>query len=162
VRCYFRQQGQQQLSNVKQLAVYGDCAQMNQDHELNLLLHLAAADTMDLEASLRGQQQQLAQLLSLQLLPCGTAATDASQGAVGQQQREMAAVEKLPLLDLTQPVRITAPPETSGKDRLARYPRQQQLLSSVTVTTGTPGSTLALHAFSVANVANVQEEMKCN
>lgn len=97
------------------MAACTHCAQMNQDHELNLLLHLAAADTMDLEASLRNQQQQVAQLLSLQLLPCGTAATDASQGAAGRQQREVAVVGKLPVLDLAAPVRITAPQETSGK-----------------------------------------------
>lgn len=89
--------------------------QMGQDHELNMLLHLAASDTMELEASLRGHQQRVAQLLGLQLLPCGTAAADASQAAVGQQQHEVAAVMKLPLLDLTEPMSILTPQAKPGE-----------------------------------------------
>lgn len=80
-----------------------------------MLLHLAAADTMELEASLRGHQQRVAQLLSLQLLPCGTSAADASLAAVGQQQREVAAVVKLPLLDLTEPMSILTPQAKPGE-----------------------------------------------
>jgi hypothetical protein len=99
--------------------------QMGQDHELNMLLHLAAADTMELEASLRGHQQRVAQLLSLQLLPCGTAAADASQAAVGQQQREVAAVMQLPLLDLTQPLSILAPQAKPGERSGATQPRRR-------------------------------------
>lgn len=80
-----------------------------------MLLHLAAADTMELEASLRGHQQRVAQLLSLQLLPCGMAAADASLAAVGQQQHEVAAVMKLPLLDLTEPMSILTPQAKPGE-----------------------------------------------
>lgn len=100
--------------------------QMSQDHELNMLLHLAAADTMELEASLRAHQQHVAQLLSLRLLPCGTAAAEASQNAVRQQQREVAAVLKLPVLDLAAPARILAPQDLAGKLPEWRAVQQRQ------------------------------------
>jgi len=83
------------------------CLQMQDDHELNQLLHLAAADTVELEAALHSHQQRVLQALNMQLLPCGSAAAEAAQAAVGQQKREVGVVEKLPLLDLTEPVLVT-------------------------------------------------------
>jgi hypothetical protein len=88
--------------------------QLVQDHELNQLLHLAGADTWELYAILRTQQQRLQQLLTLQLMPCVTAVTEAAQGAVGQQQREAAVVGKLPLLALTAPVQIAGAHDATG------------------------------------------------
>lgn len=80
---------------------------MQDDHELNQLLHLAAADTVELEAALHSHQQRVLQVLNMHLLPCSSAAAEAAQAAVGQQKREVGVVEKLPLLDLTEPVLVT-------------------------------------------------------
>jgi hypothetical protein len=88
--------------------------QLVQDHELNQLLHLAGADTWELYAVLRAQQQRLQQVLTLQLTPCVTVVTEAAQGAVGQQQREAAYVGKLPLLALTAPVQIAGAHNAAG------------------------------------------------
>lgn len=80
--------------------------QIQDDHDLNQLVHLTAADTMELEAALQVQQQTVLQLLSMQLLPCATQAADAARSAVGQQQHEIGVVEKLPVLELSEPARV--------------------------------------------------------
>ena len=79
---------------------------MQEDYELNQLLHLATEDTMELAGALQVQQQTALQLLGMQLLPCEAAAAEAARMAVGKQQHEVGVVEKLPLLDLTEPVRV--------------------------------------------------------
>lgn len=91
------------------------CVQMEQDEELNQLLHLAALDTWELSEALLGHQQRVAQLLSLQLLPCGAAAAQAAQAATGRQQGEVAAVEKLPVLSLAEPVGVSDLQEHTGE-----------------------------------------------
>lgn len=89
--------------------------QMEQDEELNQLLHLAALDTFELSHALLTHQSRVAQLLNLQLLPCGAAAAQAAQAAVGQQQREAVAVEKLPVLGLAEPVAVSGLQEHPGE-----------------------------------------------
>jgi hypothetical protein len=88
---------------------------MEQDEELNRLLHLAAMDTFELSHALLTHQPRVAQLLNEQLLPCGAAAAQAAQAAVGRQWGEVEAVQKLPVLGLAEPVGVSGVHEQAGE-----------------------------------------------
>jgi hypothetical protein len=77
------------------------------DEQLNLVLAHTAHDVFELFRELSGQQQRVHAMLQQLLAPCGTAAAAAAAAGMDRVQHEVAAVGRLPLLDVLAPAALS-------------------------------------------------------